>query len=211
MARLVMRGDTAVLETLVRAEIIGLGAHKKEKRPGMKDKKALAANAVSDSENAKDERVGPDDKHKASGHGRGGQGTDESANKSPDVLSSVSISAFSISKGSDDQGVVVKFNIKNTTQNAKEVSGRVFCVLNPADTTTDKWVVIPEGGSIQGGVPGPYNQGHYFSISRFKPVKFSVHTTTPLQNFSNASVFIFDETEKLLLETTRDIKKIKQD
>jgi hypothetical protein len=64
---------------------------------------------------------------------------------------------------------------------------------------------------MKSGVPGPYKRGHYFSISNFKPVQFTTNTSTPLKDFSDASVFIFDETEKLLLKTTVDIGENKQD
>ncbi len=215
MARLVVTGNAAELEALTRDGKIGQDPPKKEKRSGMKGKKdgieSLSTDATPDSEFAKGERVGPDDKNSASSRAPSVEHADRPVEQSPDALPNVSIGSFSLSPGSNAQDVVVRFSIRNTTQNSKEISGRIFCVLKPKGATPDKWVVMPKSSIMKSGVPGPYKQGHYFSISHFKPVRFTINTPTPPHDFSDVSVFIFDETEKLLLKTTFDIGQNKQD
>lgn len=214
MARLVMTGNAAELETLTRAGKVG-PPPQKEKRSGMKEKKdsieSSSIDTTPDSENAKDERVGLDDKNSAPSQAQAGEGADGPAGQSHDRLPPVSVESFSLSPGSNGQAVVIRFNIKNTTQNSTEISGRIFCVLRSKGATPDKWVVIPKASMMEDGVPGPYNQGHYFSISRFKPVRFTITTPKSLPDFADASVFIFDEKEKLLSKTTFEIGKNKPD
>lgn len=204
MARLVVTGNAVELEALTRAGKIGQDLPKKEKR-------SVSVDATLDSEIAKSERVGPDDKNSAPSQTRPVERADGPVGQLPDALSDVSIGSFSLSPGSNAQDVVVRFNIRNTRQDSKEISGRIFCVLKPKGATPDKWVVMPKSSIIKSGVPGPYKKGHYFSISNFKPMKLTMNTSTPLQDFSDASVFIFDETEKLLFKTTFDTGKIQQD
>ncbi len=215
MARLVMTGNTAELETLTRAGKIGQLLPKKEKRPGMKEKKdgveSLSEDAMPDSENAKDEHVGPDDKNSAPSRAQAGDGADGPLGQLQDGLPSVSVESFSLSPGSNARDVVIRFNIRNTTQSSTEISGRIFCVLKSKGAAPDKWVVIPKASMMKGGVPGPYNQGHYYSISRFKPVRFTITTPKLLPDFAEASVFIFDEKEKLLSKTTFELGKNKPD
>ena len=212
MARLVMTGNAAELEELTRDGKIGQDPPKKEKRSGMKGKldgaESLSADTTPDSKIGKGERVGSENENSVSSSAQSGE---RSVEQLSDALSNVSIGSFSLSPGSNAHELIVRFNVKNTAEKSKEISGRIFCVLRPKGVTPDKWVVIPKASIMKSGVPGPYKQGHYFSISRFKPVQFTINTKTPLQDFSDASVFIFDEAEKLLFKTTFDTEKNKRD
>ena len=204
MARLVMTGNAAELEALAREGKIGPDPLKKEKPSD-------SAGATSDSKIAKGKHVGVGDKNSVPSRARSFEHVDGAAGKLTEAFSEVSIGSFSISPGRNDQDVVVRFNIKNTTQDSREVSGRIFCILKPKGTTPAKWVVMPKSSIIKSGVPGPYKKGHYFSISNFKPIQFTINASIPPQGFSDACVFIFDETEKLLLRRTFDIGQKKQD
>ncbi|WP_020589184.1 hypothetical protein [Desulfobacter curvatus] len=215
MARLVVTGNVAELEALTRDGKIGQEPPpKKEKRSGMKGKmdsaESLSADATPDSKLGDDEPDESDDEKSASSRTQSDEQTDQSVEQLPEKLSNVSIGSFSLSPGSKPHELIVRFNVRNTSENSKEISGRIFCVLKPEGAAPDKWVVIPKASIMKSGVPGPYKQGHYFSISRFKPVQFTIKTQTQLQDFSEASVFIFDEMEKLLFKTTFDTGKNKQ-
>ena len=215
MARLVLTGNTAELEALTRAGNVGQDTPRKENRPGMKGKKdgieSLTADATPDSEVYKGERVEPDKENPAPIRVQAVNKTDRSVGQLPDPLPNVSLGSFSLSSGSNAQDVVVRFTIRNTKKESKEISGRIFCVLKPEGATPDKWAVIPKSSIMKGGVPGPYNKGHYFSISNFKYIQLTINTPTPLKDFAAASVFVFDEKEKLLVETTFDTRRNKQD
>lgn len=207
MARLVVTGNTAELETLAHAGKIGLEPPNKEKRAGMKGKnddvEPSMADEAPNSEGVKDKRGGGD--NPASDKALGG--TVGPVKQLPDVVSAIRIESFTLSPGSKPKDIVVRFNIRNIKQNAKEISGRIFCVLKPKGAAPDRWVVIPKASIMGSGVPGPFEKGHYFSISRFKHVRFTIKTVIPLQDFAQACVFIFDEAEKLLSKSTFDTEK----
>lgn len=206
MARLVVTGNTAELETLTNSGKIDPDPSKTEK--GNPDN--LPPDKKPGSKKNKDKRAGRKNKESASSRSRTGDAK-ESAEPFPGTLSHVSVGAFSLSRDGADQGLIVAFNIKNSPQNSKELSGRIFCVLKPKDAVHDKWVVVPNASIMKNGLPGPYKQGHFFSISRFIPIKFTVNIPASPQDFAEAGVFIFDETEKLIFKTTFDIGKNKQD
>ena len=216
MARFVMTGNTAELKALTLAGKIGQGSLKNEKRSGMKEKKGRNESVSTDTEpdvKVLEEDAAGSDKKRSAASGAQPDDREDGAEKpqESEAASVVSIGSFSLKSGRNARELIVRFNIRNTTENSKEISGRMFCVLKPKDTPPDKWVVIPKASIMKSEVPGPYKQGHYFSISRFKPVQFTVNTKVPLQDFSAASVFIFDETENLLLKTTFDTGDKKQD
>jgi hypothetical protein len=215
MARLVMTGNAAELEALTLAGKIGQETPKKEKRSGLQEKKesieASSKKTTSDLKSPEDADVVSNDKEPAVSGGQSIEVADQPAEQLPDVLSNVGVGDFSFSSSRKANELIVRFNVKNTGGKSKEISGRIFCVLKPKVGEAEKWVVIPKGSVLKNGVPGPYKQGHYFSISSFKPVQFKIKTQTPLKDFSNVSIFIFDETEKLIFETTIDTEKNKQD
>ena len=215
MARLVMTGHATELEALTRVGKIGQDTPKKEKHSGMKEKKesidVLPADTVPDSKIGDEEDIVSDNKETAAIDPQAVEHVDPPIQQLPDELSNVGIGSFSFSSGRNADELIVRFNVRNMTKKSKEISGRIFCVLKPTGATPDKWVVAPKGSVIKKGVPGPYKQGQYFSISSFKPVQFTIKTKTPLKDFSDTSIFIFDETEKLLFKTTIDTGKNKQD
>nr|WP_320191869.1 hypothetical protein [uncultured Desulfobacter sp.] len=215
MARLVMTGNATELEALTRVGKLGQDAPKKEKRSGMKGKKesldVLSVDIAPDSKIAEEEDIVSDNKGAAESESQAAEHADPPIQQSPDELSNVGIGSFSFSSGRHADELIVRFNVRNTTKKSKEISGRIFCVLKPTGATPDKWVVAPKGSVMKKGVPGPYKQGQYFSISSYKPVQFTIKTKTPLKDFSDTSIFIFDETEKLLFKTTIDTGKNKQD
>nr|WP_321404099.1 hypothetical protein [uncultured Desulfobacter sp.] len=215
MARLVMTGNAGELKALALTGRIGQEPPKKEKRSGIQEKKerneSVATGTAPDSKIPKEALNGSGKNKPAVGQVQP-DGPEEPVDdqQETDAESVVTIGTFSLTSGRNANEIVVRFNVRNTTENSKEISGRIFCVLKPKDTPPEKWVVIPKASIMKSGVPGPYNQGHYFSISRFKPVHFTINTKVPLEDFSDASVFIFDETEKLLLQTTFDTGNNKQ-
>lgn len=203
MARLVVTGNAAELKALTNEGTIGQDTPKKETS-------SESADATPDSKDAKGKHVKLHDKNLAPSRPQPVENADGPVGQLPETSPDVSIGSFSFSQGSNAQNVVVRFNVKNTTKDSKEISGRIFCVLKPKGATPDKWVVIPKSSIVKSGVPGPYKRGHYFSISNFKPFTFTINTPIPRRDFFEVSVFIFDETEKVLLKTAFEIGQNKQ-
>jgi len=120
----------------------------------------------------------------------------------------VSVEKFSVIRGKTSEELVVKFNIRNISKESKEISGRIFAVLKPENGEESGWVVSP-GGIMKNGMPGPYRKGQYFSISRFKPVKFTIKNQASPDSFTTAAIYIFGDQENLLFENTIQINGAK--
>ncbi len=203
MARLVVTGNVSELETMAAVKEPELP--RKEKRQGMIDKNGSDLQTdsfVSDTESGSE-------LFSEQGTERVQEGQAVPVDPEDKLLSeqisentaSVTVENFSLSRGKSRQQVVIRFDLRNTTQNAREISGRIFCVLKPEGTDPSQWEITPKA-DMTDGIPGPYRKGHYFSISRFKPVQFTVSTVTPPEKFTTASIYIFDETETLLFKTS---------
>ena len=203
MARLVVTGNVSELETM--PEDVQPKLPQKEKRQGMIDKpdqgplEDASGDMIEHDKKLFSESKVPDSLQDPAG--QSAQVEQEWAETLSDHTGSVTVDNFSLSRGSSRQQVVVRFDLKNTTENSREISGRIFCVLRPENADSSQWVVTPKA-SLKDGIPGPYRKGHYFSISRFKPVQFTISTGTPPEKFTTASIYIFDETEMLLFKTT---------
>jgi len=92
----------------------------------------------------------------------------------------------------------VQFRIKNVSGKSEPVSGYAFVVLKTGDMDRSKWLVFPRVALIS-DKPSRIKKGRYFSIARFKTVRFSVIVEDPYQ-YKNATVIIFGAEEKYLLE-----------
>ncbi len=119
----------------------------------------------------------------------------------------VSVEKFSIVQGKTREELVVSFNIRNVSTESKEISGRIFAILKPENGAASSWVVSP-GGQMINGIPGPYSKGQYFSISRFKPVKFTIKSQAAPDSFTTAAIYIFGDDENLLFKNTIQINGV---
>lgn len=99
----------------------------------------------------------------------------------------------------------VQFKIINTSSDSQPVSGHAFVILKDDDNDDSKWLIFPRV-TLASGKPSPYKRGQYFSIYRFKMVKFTAQTETNPKRFSNASVLVYNTTGDLLLEKSCLVK-----
>ncbi len=99
----------------------------------------------------------------------------------------------------------VQFKIINTSSDSQPVSGHAFVILKDDDNDDSKWLIFPRV-TLASGKPSPYKRGQYFSIYRFKMVKFTAQTETNPKRFSNASVLVYNTTGDLLLEKSCPVK-----
>lgn len=118
----------------------------------------------------------------------------------------VSVERFTVVQGKTHEELIVKFNIRNISTRSKEISGRIFAVLKPDARGESGWVMAPKG-IIENSLPGPHRNGQYFSISRFKPVKFIIKNQASPESFKTATVYIFGPKGKLLIENTIQIDR----
>ena len=104
----------------------------------------------------------------------------------------------------DTNRLRVSFNLRKTDPNTESVIGRAFVVLKHDKVDQNQWLTIPSV-SLAGGKPSRVYRGQYFSIARFKPMKFERKVNDP-SRFQYVSVFIFTKDGKLLLEKELSIK-----
>jgi hypothetical protein len=99
----------------------------------------------------------------------------------------------------------IEFKLKKTGTSIETVSGYAFLILKPDKTEQKQWFTIPPVPLIS-GKPAQVRGGQYFSIARFKSVKFE-HKYAPGQDrFQYAAIFIYGTDEKLLLEKELPVK-----
>lgn len=116
----------------------------------------------------------------------------------------VSIERFSVTRGENHSQLTIRFSVRNISTQLKEVSGRIFTVLKPDPKNKEEWVVVP-GGKMENGRPAPFSKGKYFSITRFKPLAFSINSQVSPEVFKTAEFFVFGDDEKLLFKNTIQI------
>jgi hypothetical protein len=98
-------------------------------------------------------------------------------------------------KGNGD--LLVRFDIKNLSDDLDNVSGYIFIILKPANTLVPDWLILPSVG-IAGGRPAAYKKGQYFSIAHYKPVNFRVKTDVSPDSFRSVTVFVYAEGGELV-------------
>lgn len=116
----------------------------------------------------------------------------------------VSVKDFMILFEPGSNTLKVQFNIINTFLDSPQpVSGHAFVILK--DDNDGKWLIFPRV-TLASGKPSPYKRGQYFSIYRFKTVKFTAQSETNPKRFSDASVLVYNTTGDLLLEKSFPVK-----
>lgn len=99
----------------------------------------------------------------------------------------------------------IEFKLKKTGTSIETVSGYAFLILKPDKIEHKQWVTIPPVPLIS-GKPAHVRGGQYFSIARFKSIKFE-HKYSPGQDrFQYVTIFIYGTDEKLLLEKELPVK-----
>jgi len=115
------------------------------------------------------------------------------------INKTVTIENFIVKKSRSDKDLLVRFDIRKISEKPGDVSGRIFTVLIPDDASEDQWLVVPPTNLIN-GIPSEYKKGQYFSIAKFKPIKFKIQNQADSDFFKKASIFIFNEQEDLIFE-----------
>jgi regulator of replication initiation timing len=111
----------------------------------------------------------------------------------------VSIEEFNVSYETASNTFRAQYVIRNTGPDSSPVSGYTAIILKKLDTQPDEWLTLPTL-KLAAGIPTGGKKGQYFSIFRFKTVKFMVKSKMDPLQFDTATVYVFDENKNLLLE-----------
>lgn len=121
-------------------------------------------------------------------------------NKSTKIINkTVTIENFTVKKSRSNKDLLVRFDIRKLSEKPGDVSGRIFTVLMPDNTSENQRLVMPFT-TLKNGIPTEYQKGQYFSIAHFKPVNFRIKSQADPDFFKKASIFIFNEQEDLIFE-----------
>ena len=120
------------------------------------------------------------------------------------VKKTVSTEKFTVTRDGADGDLLVRFDIRNISNEPGDVAGRIFTVLKPDNKLEDQWLVVPTA-ALKNGIPSEYRKGQYFSIAHFKPIKFRIKNQADSDFFKRASVFIFNNQGDLIFEKLIDI------
>ncbi len=123
----------------------------------------------------------------------------------PEKFQKTAVEDFIVLFEPDTAVLKVQLKIVNTSQNAQPVSGHAFVILKQSEAAQNSWLIFPSVPLVS-GKPAMFKKGQYFSIVRFKTVKFKARNETNPKRFKNATVFVFAKTGKLLLEKSFPIE-----
>ena len=125
------------------------------------------------------------------------------ANAAPDAAADkrpVSVEDLAVSHEPERSVFRVTFVLRKGDNRPESVSGHAFVVLKPeGESDSDRWVPMP-WATFKSGEPNPPRRGQFFSIARFKPMKFETSGVSDPSRFGRLSVFVYDNRGELLLQ-----------
>ena len=123
----------------------------------------------------------------------------ESALSSPSGDYKIEIDDFSTAFKPYNHSLKIWFVIKNISEKEATLSGNIFVILKPDGKNEDEWLVYPPS-AIVSGRPGQTSMGQYFSIRKFKTVRFVVTDPLDYKMIKRATVFVYADSGSLILE-----------
>jgi hypothetical protein len=111
-----------------------------------------------------------------------------------------SIEELMVSNALEDNNLKVTFKLRKSDKNVETISGRAFVVLKNDRDDPKQWFAIPSVFLVS-GKPSRIRRGQYFSIARFKTMRFQRKYSGDPHRFQYVTVFIYSADEKLLLES----------
>ena len=111
----------------------------------------------------------------------------------------VAIEDFKVTYEPDTQTYRAQFKLKNAGSNSTPIAGYTAVVLKNDALSQDRWITLPTV-KLAAGKPFGYKRGQYFSIARFKTVKFITTNPSNPKQFETATVFVFDAQKRLQFE-----------
>ncbi len=111
----------------------------------------------------------------------------------------VRVEDLTIRNEPDSKTLKVQFVLRKVDLSLETVAGYAHVVLKQDDVDPDQWFTLPTV-PLASGKPAQANRGQYFSISRFKLMKFEKNYPETLSIFNHAMIFVFSKQGEILLE-----------
>jgi len=116
----------------------------------------------------------------------------------------IAIGNFTVSRDTGSQTLTVGFDIKNTGPPSTPISGKLAIVLKDGKENRANWLALP-AMNLVAGKPQP-RRSKIFRIARFKDVAFKTAYTGDPGRYQSATLFIFSDSNKLLMEKEFAVK-----
>lgn len=196
------------------ARLVILGKEPGIKKQTEKNEKSADGKAISSNPVDKDDELKPilttmAEKEKILGN-LGVELTAQAKNETQNLTESkannkiISIEKFTVTRNRANKDLLVQFGVRNISKEQRDISGRIFTVLKPDNNIEEQWLVVP-ATKLKKGVPVENQNGQYFSIAHYKPVKFKIKSEVDSDFYKKASIFIFNNEGELVFEKTIDI------
>ena len=92
----------------------------------------------------------------------------------------------------------VEYKLLNTGRKGNPVSGRTMVIMKEHENKPQDWLVMPPVPLVDNRPEG--NRGKYFSINRFRTVRFKANDQIGPDQYKSAAVFVYSSNGTLLLE-----------
>lgn len=127
--------------------------------------------------------------------------SERQASASGVIKQRVSVEDFSVYHEPHNNAFRAQFILKNADTHVGPISGYTAVILkqDEDDSQADNWLTLPSV-KLDSGVPTGNKKGQYFSIARFKTVRFNVKSKIDPKSLKGATVFVFDTNDALILE-----------
>ena len=196
------------------ARLVILGKEPGIKKQTEKNEKSADGKAISSDPVDKDDELKPNlttvaEKERILGN-PGVELTAQAKNETQNLTESkannkiISIEKFSVTRNRANKDLLVQFGVRNISKEQRDISGRIFTVLKPDNNIEEQWLVVP-ATKLKKGVPVENQNGQYFAIAHYKPVKFKIKSEVNSDFYKKASIFIFNNEGELVSEKTIDI------
>jgi len=117
----------------------------------------------------------------------------------PTAARGVSIDKLEIRPAAEGHVLEYQFVVKNVDPQGRRMKGYTFICLQPHKGSEAEPVVAPST-PLDAGKPAIFDNGQYFSITRFKPVQGTFADTSAIEPFETATVYVYSETGSLLVK-----------
>ena len=113
--------------------------------------------------------------------------------------SEIAVEDLKVTYEADSQTFRAQFKLKHIGSGSDPISGYTAVVLGNKTIRPDSWLTLPTIKLLD-GKPAGHKRGQYFSISRFKTVKFITISASDPDQYNTATVFVFDAARNPLFE-----------
>jgi len=117
------------------------------------------------------------------------------------TFTSNSIAIQELNTDYDTQNSILnlQFKLKNIDPKVRPIKGHSFVILKNNSEDQSFWMALPPSNLVD-GIPAMPDTGRAFSINNFKTEKFSVKNEGPSDQFTRATLMIFNQNGNLELE-----------